>query len=1144
MRYQAYQYLNPIYKDTTLTRETTLVQIPKAGADARPYVFLLKILVLALAYFVTGKLGAFLAIEPGYATTIWPPSGIALAGILLLGYRAWPGILAGSILVNLHTSLAASNSADITVPVAIVLMIGAAAAAQALIGAYLVKRFGRFPNNLTSEKEVFSFMLYGGVLSTLINPTIAVATLHVSGRIPQDDLLVNWLTWWVGDAIGVFIFAPLVLVWMLRPVEAWRNRRDVITLVLISAFALIEAVMVYAAQQDKRQLDFQFEKDSGVMMLELEKSLSMHLGLLSSVKNYFAASEEVTRHEFHVFAQHSLRDLPGVHTLTWNPRIQFSQRDAFEERVRNEGHKDFHITELNQAGALVNAEQRAEYFPVLFFDANSTNDQALGFDIASDAARREAMVKSRDSGKITVSTSAVTKAGSKNESSVLAFIPTYRHESGIATIESRRQALTGYVVASLHMAEVISTAFKDIEAYRLPLIITDQGALPDNRLIFKSGQPDDTVRLFREKGLTGWDVLSAKKVDISVGGRVWQLEIFPTQAYVAANRSGNAAFILIIGLLLSGVVGSLVMIRTGRDNMLQKLVETRTSELQASYDQLDKLSRQVPGVIYQFQQHPDGHFSFPYASEGIRDIYEVTPEQVKEDASPVFAVLHPNDFSRVSASIKESAQNLALWHYEYRVDLPKKGVRWLLGHANPERLEDGSVIWHGFITDITAQKDAQIRLRMLSAAIEQSPTSVIIANLNAEIEYVNPYFTKVTGYTLDEVAGKNPRVLQSGLTDKTVYPDMWAKISNGRNWIGRFVNKRKNGEVYYEEAYISPVNDIDGTLSHYVAVKLDITERKKLEDSLQEAARYTRSLIESTLDPLVTISAEGKITDVNAAAENVTGLSRTDLIGTDFAMHFTDPKRAREGYELAFSQGSVTNYMLAIQHVSGFVTDVLYNASVYRDEKGKVLGVIAAARDVTDIKRMQEEMRQLAFYDPLTRLANRRLLIDRMDQVMAASKRHSYYGAVMFLDLDNFKPLNDTHGHEVGDLLLMDVAKRLKACVRKTDTVARIGGDEFVVMLSKLENDKTESIKHAGRIAEKIRTSIAEPYLLKVRSKQKLHNKQFSELTVEHHCSASIGVAMFFGDDLGQDDVMRRADDTMYQAKETGRNRVLFYNDV
>jgi|LNAP01.1.fsa_nt_gb diguanylate cyclase (GGDEF)-like protein/PAS domain S-box-containing protein len=1101
----------------------------------------LQIVGVVIAYYVTGELGTFLAIQPGYATTVWPPSGIALAVILLFGYRVWPGIFIGSILVNYATNLAGGSSAFTTSSITIILAIAFAAVLQAIAGAYMVRRFAKFPNNLATEKEVFSFMFYGGALSTSINSTISVTALLALGQVSPDNFITNWLSWWVGDAIGVFIFAPLILIWMLRPVEAWQNRRFVISLAMTTTFALITAIMIYALNQEKRHIEFEFEKDSIAMGLSLEKSLSMHIGVLTSLKSYFLSSDDVNRAEFRTFVDQSLQDWRGVHALTWNPLIASSQRDAFEQAVRSEGYSNFHITELGSANQLIKAASRAQYVPALFIEPYAGNQQALGYDISSEPLRRKAMERARDTGDVAISSRVRVITGDANEFAHLVFMPVYRNGSSVRTVTERRHAIVGYAIEILHVGDVVKNAFKYTNPYRLSYRILDKGVLQENKIIYDNVEKNQPARRFRQQEFFGWDAFPSRSFDLQVAGRIWQFEIIPSQEYIAAQHSNSSIFILLVGLLLSSLVGSLVMILSGRDNVLQKLVKKRTFELQVSYDQLDKLSRQVPGVIYQFWQHLDGSFSFPYTSMGIKDVYELTPEQVKDDASIVFSMVHPDDFNGFEQSIKDSVRNMTLWRYEYRVNLPAKGVRWLLGQANPERLEDGSVLWHGYVMDITEQKQVEARLRMLSTAIEQSPASVVITNLNAEIEYANPRFAVVTGYSVAEAIGKNPRVLQSGLTDNQVYEEMWRKITRGQNWRGNFVNKRKNGEVYYEEAYISPVHDVDGVVRHYVAVKLDVSERKKLEDSLRSAAQYTRSLIESSLDPLVTVSTEGKITDVNAAAENITGVNRADLIGTDFAIYFTDPKRAREGYELVFSQGSVTNYMLAIQHASGIVTDVLYNASVYRDEKGDVLGVIAAARDVTDIKRMQEEMRQLAFYDPLTRLANRRLLIDRMDQVMAASKRSECYGALMFIDLDNFKPLNDTHGHEVGDLLLIEVAKRLKHCVRKTDTVARIGGDEFVVMLSKLENDKTKSIKHAGRIAEQIRTSIAEPYLLKVHSKQKLHSKEMSELTVEHRCSASIGVTMFQGDDLSQDEIMRRADDTMYQAKETGRNRVLFY---
>jgi diguanylate cyclase (GGDEF)-like protein len=154
---------------------------------------------------------------------------------------------------------------------------------------------------------------------------------------------------------------------------------------------------------------------------------------------------------------------------------------------------------------------------------------------------------------------------------------------------------------------------------------------------------------------------------------------------------------------------------------------------------------------------------------------------------------------------------------------------------------------------------------------------------------------------------------------------------------------------------------------------------------------------------------------------------------------------------------------------------------------------------------------------------------------MAASKRSGVYGALMFLDLDNFKSLNDTHGHDMGDLLLIEVAKRLKHGVREMDSVARFGGDEFVVMISELSTDRTESTEEAAAVAEKIRLSLAETYQLTL-----AHEGQ-TETTVEHHCTASIGVTLFADHEAQPEDILKWADLAMYMAKDAGRNQVCFY---
>ena len=194
------------------------------------------------------------------------------------------------------------------------------------------------------------------------------------------------------------------------------------------------------------------------------------------------------------------------------------------------------------------------------------------------------------------------------------------------------------------------------------------------------------------------------------------------------------------------------------------------------------------------------------------------------------------------------------------------------------------------------------------------------------------------------------------------------------------------------------------------------------------------------------------------------------------------------------------------------------------------------ATEITERKLLEDEVRQMAFYDPLTHLANRRLLDDRLAQSMAVSQRSARYSALMVLDLDKFKLLNDRYGHLVGDVLLIEAARRLSACVRQVDTVARFGGDEFVVILSELDTDKTVSIAQATAVAEKIRVALSAPYLLEV------SQPYGAASTVKHHCTTSIGVVVFLGDLTNPVDILKRADDAMYRAKDDGRDVIRLFD--
>lgn len=201
---------------------------------------------------------------------------------------------------------------------------------------------------------------------------------------------------------------------------------------------------------------------------------------------------------------------------------------------------------------------------------------------------------------------------------------------------------------------------------------------------------------------------------------------------------------------------------------------------------------------------------------------------------------------------------------------------------------------------------------------------------------------------------------------------------------------------------------------------------------------------------------------------------------------------------------------------------------------GKVVKVVGYIADITERKKMEEDIRNMAYFDPLTALPNRRMLTDRLQHAMASGARSGHYGALIYLDLDNFKPLNDAHGHAAGDLLLIEVAQRLLGCVRQTDTVARTGGDEFVVVLNDLSTDADTAAAECQRISAKILATLSAPYVLSL-----AHGASPAQV-VEHHCSASVGATLFKGEALYWQDLMKKADAAMYQAKAAGRNRVQF----
>jgi PAS domain S-box-containing protein len=255
--------------------------------------------------------------------------------------------------------------------------------------------------------------------------------------------------------------------------------------------------------------------------------------------------------------------------------------------------------------------------------------------------------------------------------------------------------------------------------------------------------------------------------------------------------------------------------------------------------------------------------------------------------------------------------------------------------------------------------------------VNSSDDAIDSKTLDGIITSWNPAAEHMYGYSADEILGRNISILSHSDRPEEM-DEILAKIRNGgRVEHYETVRVRKDGKTISISLTVSPILDEGGKIVGVSSISRDITERKRADEQLRAASQYARSLIEASLDPLVTISPEGKITDVNEATIKVTGVSRVRLIGADFSDYFTEPEKARDGYQQVFSLGSVTDYPLTIRHKDGQVTDVLYNASVYKDVRGRVLGVFAAARDVTEQKAASQYARSLieASLDPLVTIS-------------------------------------------------------------------------------------------------------------------------------------------------------------------------------
>ncbi len=429
--------------------------------------------------------------------------------------------------------------------------------------------------------------------------------------------------------------------------------------------------------------------------------------------------------------------------------------------------------------------------------------------------------------------------------------------------------------------------------------------------------------------------------------------------------------------------------------------------------------------------------------------------------------------------------------------------------------------------DITHRKRSEEQLRLQSAALESAANGIVITDRLGTIIWVNDAVTTMTGYSKEELLGKNPRVLKSGIQPESYYADLWSTISSGKVWQSEIVNRRKDGTTYTEEMTITPVAQRfgDTTTTHFIAMKQDITERKRAEELLRQGEAL--------------LNATGEMAKVGGWELD---LSTNELTWTRevYRIHqvdegFTPNVERAIGFYTPESRPLIEQAVKrAIEYSEPFDLELMIetakNKRLWVKAVGRIRTLSTGARtlfgtfqDITERKQSEERVQYLAYHDALTDLPNRTLLADRLSTAVASARREEDKVALLFLDLDRFKSINDSFGHSFGDLVLQDVAKRLKRRTREQDTVARLGGDEFLIVLN--------NVKDISDVAV---------------AAKRFMDAMTAEFVVQGHTlgiTCSLGISIFPEHGMDVETLLKHADAAMYSAKENGRNSFQFFSE-
>ncbi len=650
-------------------------------------------------------------------------------------------------------------------------------------------------------------------------------------------------------------------------------------IVVVSGLLLTSAAYFLVSAWEDQIVESEFERHAINHAVDLQGKIDLHVEILESIAGLLRASNNIDRGGFREFVTPILERYPEVQGYSWNPLVSNARRSDYEEMAKQEGIAGFSITEFNQAGDRLPAQQRDEYVPVYYLEPLAGNEEALGFDIASEPIRRMALTEARQTGKATTTQWVKLVQEKEQQFGILMVRPIYERKGVNNSYDQVNEQLAGYVVGVFRVGDMIEEALRPSEPAGLDF------------WVYQGSEP-----------------------------------AYPAMSYFHPSRS-----------------------------------------------------REAPTGSRKFEQ----------------------------------TELYPGN------------------HYVQTLQLP--GKTW-------------TIIY----------KAAPALLKIHS---QYTANGILVAGL--ALTALLSFYTFVV---------------------------------------------RRRAEL---------------SAAHNRELEHKIVEREKAEVALRESESYNRMLFEKSAIGLVLSDIEGNLIDINNAFASILGMTVQEAKQLNYwdITAAADAHNEREQFSKLQQVSHYGPYEKQYIHKDGTLVPVRQTGRSL--QRGKAQYIWSSVEDITHYKKARERIEHLAFHDPLTDLPNRKLLHDRLEHACKLASRNETFVAVLFLDVDRFKTINDSLGHKVGDLLLIQISGRLSKTVRQSDTVARFGGDEFVIVAEGLS-----SKGQAEELAKSVIQSFAQPFQVGIH---------------QLYTSTSIGIALSCGQDTSAEDLISQADIAMYGAKDAGRNRLQFH---